>query len=233
MAKSRKGFTLAEVLITLVVIGIIAAITVPMIMANHKKTETASKLKKFYSTMSNAIKLSELENGLQSYEWTYSGKCNYDAQKTYLEKYILPYLNYMQTGVLSEERQSYIQKQDGLSGDWFSVYFNDGSMMYSNECPEEIAYDVNGDKGPNEFGRDIFAFYILYSDDGEDGLPVINKVPHFNTVWGDPIPWESDLKEYTREKSITSCKKGGSMSLCSHLLEIDGWEFKDDYPLRL
>ena len=37
MLKNKKSFTLAEVLITLVVIGIIAAITVPTIMANHKK----------------------------------------------------------------------------------------------------------------------------------------------------------------------------------------------------
>ena len=67
--KKIKSFTLAEVLITLVVIGIIAAITIPVVMANHKRTETASKLKKFYSTMSEAIKLSEIENGLQTYEW--------------------------------------------------------------------------------------------------------------------------------------------------------------------
>ena len=33
--QKQKAFTLAEVLITLVVIGIIAAITVPMIMANR------------------------------------------------------------------------------------------------------------------------------------------------------------------------------------------------------
>ncbi len=204
-------------------------------MANHKKTETASKLKKFYSTMSNAIKLSELENGLQSYEWTTGGNNDYERQKIYLEKYILPYLNYMKTGVLSEERQSYLQKQDGLSGDWFSVYFNDGSMMYAHESPEEIAYDVNGDKGPNEYGRDIFSFYILADHDAEFGLPVINKVPHFNTVWYSPIPWENDgailKKNYSRDASITYCKKNGS--LCSHLIEIDGWEFKDDYPLRL
>ena len=43
--KNNKSFTLSEVLITLVVIGIIAAITVPVIMANHKKTEASSKLK--------------------------------------------------------------------------------------------------------------------------------------------------------------------------------------------
>ena len=70
--KKIKSFTLAEVLITLVVIGIIAAITVPVVMANHKRTETASKLKKFYSTMLNATKLAELEEGKQTYEMSFS-----------------------------------------------------------------------------------------------------------------------------------------------------------------
>ena len=77
----KSGFTLAEVLITLVVIGIIAAITVPVVMANHKRTETASKLKKFYATMSEAIKLSEIENGLQTYEWENDSTCSGEAQK--------------------------------------------------------------------------------------------------------------------------------------------------------
>ena len=43
--KINEGFTLSEVLITLVIIGIIAAVTVPVIMANYKKAETAAKLK--------------------------------------------------------------------------------------------------------------------------------------------------------------------------------------------
>ncbi len=41
-----KGFTLAEVLITLVIIGIIAAITVSSIIVSTQKRETVSKLKK-------------------------------------------------------------------------------------------------------------------------------------------------------------------------------------------
>ncbi len=61
--KNLKAFTLAEVLIALLIIGIIATIILPTLLNNIKKAEYSSKLKKFYSTMSHAISLSELENG--------------------------------------------------------------------------------------------------------------------------------------------------------------------------
>ena len=59
----KKGFTLAEVLITLAIIGIVAAMTIPTLVNNYRKKDTTAKLKKFYSTMIQAIQLSELENG--------------------------------------------------------------------------------------------------------------------------------------------------------------------------
>ena len=58
-----KWFTLAEILITLGIIGVVAAITIPSLMTAHKKHVTGAKLKKSVSTLNQAIKLSESENG--------------------------------------------------------------------------------------------------------------------------------------------------------------------------
>lgn len=58
-----KGFTLAEVLITLGIIGVVAAITIPSLISNYQKKSTVTQLKKTYATISNAIRLSEDENG--------------------------------------------------------------------------------------------------------------------------------------------------------------------------
>jgi prepilin-type N-terminal cleavage/methylation domain-containing protein len=58
-----KAFTLAEVLITLAVIGIVAALTMPALIANYQKKVTAIRVKHFYSMFSQAIRLSEAENG--------------------------------------------------------------------------------------------------------------------------------------------------------------------------
>ena len=49
-----KGFTLAEVLITLVIIGVIASMTIPTLMNNTNKQEYVSRLKKTYSTLAQA-----------------------------------------------------------------------------------------------------------------------------------------------------------------------------------
>ena len=64
MDKNRKnGFTLAEVLITLVIIGVIAALTIPNLMQKYQEQTTVKKVQKFYSTLSNAYSLAVKENG--------------------------------------------------------------------------------------------------------------------------------------------------------------------------
>ncbi len=50
----RKGFTLAEVLITLVIIGVIAAITIPPLMNKTNEQDTVVAVKKAYSILSQA-----------------------------------------------------------------------------------------------------------------------------------------------------------------------------------
>ena len=61
---SRKiAFTLAEVLITLGIIGVVAALTIPTLMANHRKKVVETKLEKIYSVMNQAINLTNAEYG--------------------------------------------------------------------------------------------------------------------------------------------------------------------------
>ena len=60
---SRKiAFTLAEVLITLGIIGVVAALTLPSVIERHQKLETVTKLKKAYSTLSQAIERAKVDN---------------------------------------------------------------------------------------------------------------------------------------------------------------------------
>ena len=238
--KRIKGFTLAEVLITLVVIGIIAAITVPVIMANHRKTETASRLKKFYATMSNAIKLAEMEHGTKSYEWGCPTCGDFEAEKEWFEKYLAKYINYTKIEKMSENAERMkLHKEMGLITGGAAIYLNDGSLMFSSECLDNVAYDVNGDKGPNEFGRDIFVFFIITYDDNGNANDIIDNIPRFNTISFNPIPWENNeqmLKtNYNREKSLEQCKtdSGRTWGHCTRLIELDGWEIKNDYPWKI
>ena len=86
MKNNKKAFTLAEVLITLTIIGVIAALTIPNLMQSYKKHQVEVGVKEAYSLISNAIKMSEAENGPAS-EWNY----NLD-QSTFPKTYIYPYL---------------------------------------------------------------------------------------------------------------------------------------------
>ena len=61
---SRKiAFTLAEVLITLGIIGVVAAMTMPSLITNYRVKETVSKLKKVNTTFNNAFLQAKEENG--------------------------------------------------------------------------------------------------------------------------------------------------------------------------
>lgn len=59
----RQGFTLAEVLITLGIIGIVAAMTIPNLIQKINEKRTVSKLIAAQSILSRAIKLAEEEYG--------------------------------------------------------------------------------------------------------------------------------------------------------------------------
>ena len=133
----EKTFTLAEVLITLVIIGIIAAITVPVIMENHRKIETAARVKKFYSNISNMINLIKVDNGVEYLR--YYGDTDYLTSEN-----ILKYHSY--TKILPHTGNSLV------------LLLNDGSKLTTGFWSTiEFTIDTNGDKKPNKCGYDIFS----------------------------------------------------------------------------
>ena len=60
---NSKAFTLAETLITVGIIGIIAALTLPSLIENHQKKITVTRLKAFNSIMAQAFQTAKLEYG--------------------------------------------------------------------------------------------------------------------------------------------------------------------------
>ena len=63
----KKAFTLAEVLITLGIIGVVAALTIPALVAKYDEMVMVNKLKRTYSELANAIELRKAELGTDSY----------------------------------------------------------------------------------------------------------------------------------------------------------------------
>ena len=68
-----KGFTLAEVLITLTIIGVIAAMTVPTLYTKYQKYTFVVGLKKAYATLQNAVKMIPLTEGCPAGDYVCAG----------------------------------------------------------------------------------------------------------------------------------------------------------------
>ena len=66
---SNKAFTLAEVLITLGIIGVVAALTLPTVIANYQKTQTISSLKKNYTILAQGIEFAQAEYDTDLLGW--------------------------------------------------------------------------------------------------------------------------------------------------------------------
>lgn len=84
--KKQKAFTLAEVLITLTIIGVVASLTIPTVINNSKNRWYGTALKKRYSELTQVVRLSNIENG-ESANWNWSL-----SEKEMVAKYIAPYL---------------------------------------------------------------------------------------------------------------------------------------------
>lgn len=199
-----KAFTLAEVLITLAIIGVIAAITIPTLAANHRKEETLSRLKKFYSTLNQVVLKAQADGNNWNYWAEMANASNDETSETvneFAKQYVLPYMIY--------------HKYE-IKGRKLYVYLNDGSyfQMQKGGCLDFII-DVNGDRKPNMYGRDKFVF--LYCPDTK-GLSYIQRAQ--------VMPYH--IQGRSREETLNRCKENAFY--CSGVVAIDNWQFKDDYP---
>ncbi len=225
------AFTLAEVLITLGIIGIVAAMTLPSIVGHYKKQEICTRLQKFASTMQNAINRSTIDNGPAEY-WetpTAQDDAKDEFVSEYIKKYIYPYLTGIRMCDINDTACKTIGKTlfpNNASQQQQSIYiFEDGScftMFFGGVSTAggmaHIIYDYNCMKKPNEFDKDQFSFVISYT---------LGKSASFKAGS------RSTYNVTDRDKLLELCKNhtathnGGG---CTALIEYDGWEIKDDYP---
>lgn len=194
----KRAFTLAEVLITLGVIGVVAALTMPILIAKHKEAVTVNKVKKFYSTMGQALLLSIKDNetiDMWSIPDTSYNKQTAEAFMSYLKPYLLILkdcgtnsgcLGYKKPILLMTGETHNVNYE--TDSNYYKFILNDGSYAWLRTgevglCKDNrdggallnvcavLWYDVNGSALPNTLGRDIFLFYYQ-----KDRLAVPNMV---------------------------------------------------------
>lgn len=203
MIKKSLAFTLAEVLLTMTIIGVVAAMTIPTLHYQRVKKEYTVKLKNFYSKIDNAIL--DMENDYGSFrdlKLPASGK-GYQWYMTYLDPYI---------------GHQYVHNNE--------VYYKDGSKLmtfYTGGCLD-VDYDVNGDKSPNRSGYDRFRFLFCFDKTNRESWFGSDEI--FWGTYGSGLTGSGT----SRATMINKCKN--EPTWCSRLLQNDQWEFKQDYPFK-
>ena len=170
-----KGFTLAEVLIALVIIGIIAAITISSLIQSTQKQEFVSKLQKTYSVLSQVTNQIIAEEGSPkgNDSWMQNLDDLYDMYKKHLNNAkecgsvtgCFAYSVKQFSGKVIDNEYGASKNRKLILNDGTQISFN--YWKFTNACDgnycAEIVVDINGEKLPNVIGRDIFMFYLKES----------------------------------------------------------------------
>lgn len=163
--KAKFGFTLAEVLITLGIIGVVAAMTIPNLINNYKAHRLRSQFLKSYSTVQQVLKQMDADDVSLDIS-TY--KENASFYKTFMKYLQAPFdcgyaesiknspcYHYIPYG--TDNAKPYVSLDGStVSGNWFDdgqIALQDGTLL------------LNGyNNKPNKWGYDLFTFQFI---DGE------------------------------------------------------------------
>ena len=251
---AKGAFTLAEVLITLGIIGVVAAMTLPTLVQNYQKKQTVVQLKKAYSELSQAISMAQKDLGLME-DWDFANfPTSADRAQYFYDNVLKPNLKIVKYCAPSSndcwaddsftltgsKYAGLVNERDGrnsfITTSGYSVHY----WLNANGTGGWIFIDLNGSKKPNILGKDIFTMWFcnipfdIQGKNGEigyakvgfsaHGLKTSFSVSRDNIVSGN-MPYISS--------TVGGCSKTGEGYPgldCAALIMVDGWEIKDDYP---
>ncbi len=211
--KLKKAFTLAEVLITTGIIGVIAALTIPTVMTDinnkvngtllqntvaaieqsaqdqlllHKTRNLANTDFKDYESIKNVLNIKVTDESFRFMDNKYktlNGGKGFDGWSSYSVKSV----------ILSNGVQLFYSKVYNSDGVYPGQPWNTGTK---DDLIGRFIVDLNTmSKAPNVIGKDLFSFYIR-----RDG----------HIVGG------------INDKSLSGCK-GGGPNICYNAVEANNW----------
>ena len=224
----KTAFTLAEVLITLGIIGVVSAMTLPTLIESHNRQVVETRLEKFYSTINQAIVRAEVDFGDRS-DW-YQDTNNIETDENgkpingssgvekWWNTYLAPYVKTVG-----------VDYDNGLP----VFEFADGSCLKANQATamrDWIYYTTSRDRcikmaGSEENSRGVCSFSFMY-------VPTADS-PYFYKKGFEPYKsgWNG-----TESGLYNACKKSDNKmdkSLCGALIQYNGWKIPKNYPLKV
>ncbi len=184
----NKGFTLAEVLITLGIIGTVAAMTLPSLVNRTNNAQYKTALKKSYSVIQQALLRLNSDQGFVATRNTYSNRSFVNSYKNYF-KILKDCGLYNCISGSTDDSGTFIintYKTYSKKRKVSSYFFDDGQFILADGIViliEDniasiddgssgigsilISVDINGyEKKPNAWGHDLFTFQIM-NDSGK------------------------------------------------------------------
>jgi len=218
---NKQGFTLAEILIVLGIIGVVAAMTLPVLMHSYRKHVIETQLKEFYSMFNHAIKLSEVDNEeIEGWDWpVHSFSTGGTSKYDWYVKYLQPY---MKAATIKKSYHLWCVWYDG-----FAIDFINGTGaacgFFEGENSDKFIclFFPNGEKINNmttantdsKFipGRDYFVFQIDRNSTKSKGLQPYDNDSCFQTIGTRLLPSPG----------------------CTKLIKENGWKIPADYPVKI
>ena len=249
LAAKRVAFTLAEVLITLGIIGIVAALTLPSVIQNYRKQVILNKIKRTYAVLNNTIERAKADYGTNVNEWYIPSGDDRTKSMYFVENYMLPYLNILEyckdqsLKQICKEAVDYFNTTYEIIGpvtsdygtnfiltDGTNVYVHVGRMNASESMDTKrimVDFDIDGvNSGKNTYGYDVFRVEL----GGDEGYNLKNNADKNKFLPYTYIP--SEPCDYYVGTQPHSCNKeaiyGGSS--CLAYIVCNGWSFGDKYP---
>lgn len=226
------AFTLAEVLITLGIIGIVAAMTLPTLIMNHRKQVTVNKVKKFYTVMSQATNSAIAEYGSMEDWQGFTTTRNGEEMQNWFDTYLKPYLKVIDEFVKTDEETGYST---------LFVVLSDGSVLSMVNWAGSAKSDDNANHVQDNHNGLIHLSYLTDKkliDDVDSRIGCVNTFsflfysPLKDQYFFQPYTYQANTPEkYNREFFIEQVK-GGNYQYCAAVMMFDGWQIKSDYPFQ-
>ena len=226
------AFTLAEVLITLGIIGIVAAMTLPTLIMNHRKQVTVNKVKKFYTVMSQATNSAIAEYGSMEDWQGFTTTRNGEEMQNWFDTYLKPYLKVIDEFVKTDEETGYST---------LFVVLSDGSVLSMVNWAGSAKSDDNANHVQDNHNGLIHLGYLTDKkliDDVDSRIGCVNTFsflfysPLKDQYFFQPYTYQANTPEkYNREFFIEQVK-GGNTQYCAAIMMFDGWQIKSDYPFQ-
>jgi len=233
VTRFTTAFTLAEVLITLGIIGVVAAITIPGLTSNYRKKQLETQIKATYTTIQQAMRLAEEEGGVD----VDIIANNTASMKNWFQNFLQPALKteqvcYQTAGCWHKKGEVKTLNHGNPSFET-AVGINDSTLGWATmtfRIAKGAAFNLDGSGNGNTrglFGVDSKGNSLqFYFDANGSAKPNVIGKDIYIMVYAPDVGFVPAGHSRTRQQVEQNCSAGNGY-WCLERLKNDGWIIND------